>query len=222
MNNIALIGLGKLGSHLSHYLNLKKIDHVVFKRHSDISKLKNFQIVLLCLPDDQLEKFYESNYSDHQTWIHFSGSFYHDKMIGLHPMMSFSSELFDLDFYENLTWMLDQPIDISAHLPLEFMNIHYIQPANKAHYHALCVMAGNIPQLICEQTESELMKLGINEKAIKNYIKTAFDNYLLDRPATGPIVRNDQKTIEQNLKNLPEYSQHIYQAVKDNYNEDYQ
>lgn len=217
---IVIVGMGKLGSHLSHFFTLKNIKHTCFDKSSDLTTLKHYNLILLAIPDDQIETFFFNHKKeDSQTWVHFSGAYYHEEIIGFHPMMSFSSVLYTLDFYQNISWKIDHNFPMEQYLPIAEDKISLINQNNKAYYHALCVMAGNMPHLICQKIHQEFKKLGIKDEDIKNYIKTSFDNYLYDRPATGPIVRNDQKTIEKNMASLNSYHKKIYQAVKDSFHE---
>lgn len=210
----AIIGSGKLGHHLAHFFTLNGNSFTLFKRDSDYKLLKNFDYLLLAINDAEIKKFYDEHQDlHHKKWIHFSGTHYFKDIIGVHPLMSFSDELFDLSFYQKIHWVVDHPVEVEKILPINKFQISNIHEKDKPFYHALCVLSGNIPHLLWESVEKEFMKLNIEKKDFLNYVKITTDNYLQNRAATGPIVRKDQVTIDMNLKSLTKPYQEIYQGV---------
>lgn len=209
-----IIGAGKLASHLTYLLKLKNQAYQTFNRSSDLTQLSNCDVILLAISDDAIKDFYNScpEYHD-KKWIHFSGALYFENIIGLHPMMSFSTDLFEANFYDEIHWVLDHKIEIEKYFPVKMNQVSMITQDKKAFYHALCVLTGNLPHLLWESLEKEYQKLGISKKEIKQYVKVSTDNYLKGLPATGPIVRQDLSTIEKNLANLDIHYQSIYQGI---------
>lgn len=216
----AIIGQGKLARHLAHWFELEEKNFSTFNRNSDFSKLQSADVILLAISDSAIKTFYSSHASLHsKKWIHFSGTLYIEDMLGLHPMMSFSSELFDKNFYNSIKWVLSHDVDVSMDFPVDKNNTLYMNKSNREFYHALCVVAGNIPHLIWSKVETDFLKLGLEQKDIYKYIKVSAENYFQSREVTGPIVRKDETTITKNLRALPEKLREIYKSVIGIYNE---
>lgn len=218
--NYAIIGQGKLASHLNHWLKLEEKNVSTFGREDDYSQLQNSDVLLLAIPDDAIENFYLKNSELHQKkWIHFSGSCHFEKILGIHPMMSFSTELFEVDFYKSLRWVTASHEHVSDLLPISPQKISYLKEEERKLYHALCVVSGNIPHLLWSDIEKRFKDLGIDKKDVQNYIQMAASNYFEDRPVTGPIVRGDSDTISQNLAVLSKSYANIYQSTMEIFNE---
>ena len=128
-------------------------------------------------------------------------------------MVSFSTELFSRDFYNNLRWVTSHNINISEFLPVSQKKCLFLARTERELYHALCVLAGNIPHLIWNKVEQSFLDLGIEQEDIYKYVKVSSENYLQHRAVTGPIVRKDDLTINKNLQVLPADYKEIYKSV---------
>ncbi len=211
----AVIGQGKLASHLCHWLKLENLEFVSMSRNSDFSKLTQVDIILLAVSDSSVETFYNQHPQFHiKRWIHFSGTVDVEGMLNLHPMMSFSSELFEKSFYRNLCWVTTNSVeDFKDLLPITLSQIKELSLSHRRKYHALCVLAGNIPHLIWNDLEPLFQELQIEKEDFHKYVKVSTENFLQQRAPTGPIVRRDFETIETNLASLPIEYQKIYKSV---------
>ncbi len=97
-----------------------------------------------------------------------------------------------------------------------------ISPEQQALYHAQCVMAANMTHLLWINFEHELKKLGFQHRHLELYLERISLNYieLGPRALTGPLVRNDQSTIANNLKALEgDPFHHVYAAFVSAYQE---
>ena len=125
-------------------------------------------------------------------------------MIGIHPMMTFSTQLYDQKAYDQILWMCDHEIET----PFPFLSkFRYMKPTHKKKYHALCVASGNISQILWRESLEEFSTLGVSKEELSFYLQKNLDNFKnLDSSLTGPIVRGDKKTINDNLEALKETS----------------
>ena len=102
----AVIGRGKLASHLCHWLNLEGLEFITHSREDEKEKLSNVDVILLAVSDNSIQTVYNNHSELHgKTWIHFSGAINVTNILKLHPLMSFSSKFFELDFYRSLRWV---------------------------------------------------------------------------------------------------------------------
>lgn len=224
-SKILIIGAGRLVKHLTHWCSLLSIPTITWQRPESLETLNKHlntvKYIWLAISDNSLESFYtehiKNNVNPDQTVVHFSGSFHHTEMISAHPLMTFSSKLYDLDDYQKIYFALTGADDLQTALP-GFKNAFFkLAPEQKELYHALCVVMGNLPQILWSQSQPLLQQLHIPESAISIYLQKSLSNYLeLQSDAiTGPLIRNDQSTIFKNLtaleKNHPKLS-HIYRS----------
>ena len=75
----------------------------------------------------------------------------------------------------------------------------------KAYYHALCVMSGNFTTIIWSKLFKELeSRLNIPKEAAFTYLNSIALNLQINHrdALTGPLIRGDSKTINQNLAAL--------------------
>lgn len=219
----AVIGQGKLASHLCHWLQLEGLKFISLNRESDYSELIHVDTILLAVSDIAIKSLYLNNTKFHnKTWVHFSGAIEVRGIFNLHPMMSFSTELFDIEFYQNLCWVTTNQLDlVEAVMPIKKSKIKYLNSDDKRYYHALCVLAGNIPHLLWNQLETSFQNLNIEKEDLKKYVSVATENFLKDRPVTGPIARGDSETIEKNLLSLSPKYQNVYKSVMELTHEKY-
>ncbi len=86
----------------------------------------------------------------------------------------------------------------------------------KALYHALCVMAGNFPQILWHSLSGRFSdRLGIPPDILEPYLRQSLDNFLADpgRALTGPLARGDRNTVRRNLSALSgDALQDLYRA----------
>lgn len=120
--------------------------------------------------------------------------------------MTFGPELYDLDTYRRIAFVLDAGGSPLHELFPGLPNPSFTIPAGeRAYYHALCVMAGNFSVLLWRKLFDELQqRFGIPATAAYPYLAQMAANLQRD-PAgalTGPLVRRDLETIHANLKAL--------------------
>lgn len=225
MNKFHLvIGAGRTSQHLRHYFNLLNIENFNWIRSESLAELEKrvskSQVIWVCISDSEIQKFVDSHKEllVGKTVFHCSGSLVVEGAIGVHPLMTFpKDQLYELSFYNQIPLIVDQKIvlkEIDERLPNP---IHFVEQKNKALYHALLVVGGNFPQILANNVEKELSKMGIQSAWFRNYFLQSAKNYLAqgELSLTGPLIRNDKITIEANQRSLAGNKlSEVYTALK--------
>ena len=149
--------------------------------------------------------------------MHFSGTAHHAEMVSAHPLMTFSHELYDLATYNKIYFGLTGADTLTEVLPGFNNSYFHLRAEDKPLYHALCVTAGNLPQLLWSQTQPQFADLKVPQDAVKVFLQQSLTNFFAQGPqaVTGPIVRNDKNTIAKNLSALEKVNlklKNIYQS----------
>ena len=206
----AVIGNGRLAKHMLHYFSILKIPYTHWYRNSALA-LKDVVAsathVLLFINDSAIEIFLDEHqplFAD-ATVVHFSGAHCSERAFSAHPFMTFSHDLYTNEMYQTIPFVTEQEGPSFQTLLPGLPNPHYAIPRHqKPYYHALCVMANNFSTILWQKIAKEFVnELHIPKTALLPILQQTFEN--LKNPETvltGPISRNDQKTIENNLKAL--------------------
>jgi len=189
-------------------------------KHNDLNAtLDGVDVVLLLLPDDQIESFIEFNpVLNNKTCVHFSGSLHTSKALGCHPLMTFGAQPYTLEQYQRIPFVHDQNVEFGRLFPLFKNPTHVIEAKDKVLYHALCVMAGNFSQTLWRHIGDELERLQLPKDLMAVFLQQNTLNFIADpaASATGPFVRGDVKTIEKHLAVLQNHPLGgVYQAFYD-------
>ena len=220
---ILLIGSGKLSKHLSHWFNLNSNHSFKFlnwDRHQDPHAIHRYAAVAthiwLAISDSAIIPFYEKYLIGHDAKvIHFSGALHDPRLISAHPLMSFTQELYPDDFYSQIHFALTGTDSLNKALP-GFSNPHFqLKPEMKPLYHALCVTAGNFPQMLWNEVHKIAAAQKIPAEAFDLYIQQITQNFLSpkEKSLTGPIARKDTTTVNKNIEALAGTPlQSIYQS----------
>lgn len=205
-----IVGNGRAAQHFSHYLTLLNIRHNLWHRRSKDSleelSLKASHILLL-LNDDSIQDFYEENSFLHEkVCIHFSGAAYFKNIYGAHPLFTFGSQLYSLETYQSIPFITEDGHPTFNELFPQLKNTHAsIEPLKKALYHSYCVMSGNFTTLLWQNIFKDFEKnLKISPSLMSPYMAQIFSNLMTQSHTalTGPLVRNDTKTIISHLDAL--------------------
>ena len=216
-SSVLLIGGGRLAKHLSHWNNLldRPNDFLHWNRSQNPNLLTELfqksQIVWLAITDSAISSFVDSHPElSKKTVVHFSGSYSDHRLLCAHPLMSFPQEYLSDEVYPLIHFATCGFSNLTEALPGFHNHSFVLTPEAKAYYHALCVIAGNFPQLLWSEVSKEFEKMAIPEKALDLYIEQIARNYvhLKARALTGPLVRKDYSTIEKNISSL-EKSPHL-------------
>ncbi len=220
-----LIGSGRLFRHLEFYFQQKNISLMTWNRSQDLELLQKLvseaSHILLAISDFALEPFinqYLKSYS--KKIVHFSGASNIPRAFSAHPLMSFGPELYELETYEKIHFVITAPAPLAELIPGLKNNFTNISAENKALYHALCVLGGNFPILLWTKMSDGFKELGLPPEAAQIYLEKIVENFNRQgRSAlTGPLVRKDLVTIQANLNALNDDPfQKVYSAFVEAY-----
>ena len=205
-----IVGRGRVATHFSRYLQLESLP--VRQWHRGMSRapervLANVDVVLLAISDDALEPFLaERPELAAKTCVHFSGSRSVRGAQGLHPLMTFGPDPYDLETYRAIPFIFERGgRDFRAVFPA-LKNLSWaLDPPQKALYHAFCVLAGNLPTLLWARAfDAFEQRLGLPRRILAPYLEQALRNTLASGGAalTGPLARGDRDTVARNLEAL--------------------
>jgi predicted short-subunit dehydrogenase-like oxidoreductase (DUF2520 family) len=197
--------------------------------------LKNYQDIadrtLLLITDSAINLFLEQNsFLRTKKTIHFSGATQVPGIENVHPLMSFSQNLFSKEFYPSIPFsvFLDNEFDNENDTPSSWKTekkledilpglrnpFFYIRQKDKALYHAFCVMIGNFSTLLWQigiSKSTEYLNIpstnhSLNKNYFKPYLEKILENFYSQTGSalTGPLARGDISTIKSNIEALPE------------------
>ena len=207
-----IIGYGRLAKHFLHYFSLLNIAYTHWYRTTNDTReleelTKTSDIVMILINDDAVEEFIDSNPAlKKKTLIHCSGTLTTNKAISIHPLMSFGDNLYSIEEYKKIPFILEKGSVTFKEIFPQLENPHYyIKKENKALYHALCVMSGNFTSILWSKFFNEMSsKLNLAPEIAYPYLESICKNLTTNhkKSLTGPLIRQDKKTIEKNLKSL--------------------
>lgn len=202
------VGNGRLSRHLQHYFGLLNLNYRVWTRGGPPLKvaLDGCTHALLLISDDALLDFLHTHPElQNHTVVHFSGSLATDLAWGTHPLMTFSQNLYRLEEYREIHFVVDhQAPEFEKLLPGLPNPHHRLDSDLKARYHAECVLSGNFTAMLWSHFFQVLEdKLGLPRQAALPYLRQVAANLQNEaNPLTGPLVRGDQATVQRNLQAL--------------------
>lgn len=229
-----VIGNGRLAKHLIHYLNLLKLPcfnwHYRNHHYSKLTLSEYIQAILnetgtsqqslriiLAIKDSAINQFIKDNLYNVNNLYHCSGALETEHAIRIHPLMTFSNDYYNLDFYQSIPLITCSDKDVEQLLPDLPNKIYKINREHVGLYHALCVIAGNFSQILWQTTNNELeKKLELPKDILENYLRQATENFIRspDTCLTGPLARNDNETINKNLSALELHNKYLHTIYK--------
>lgn len=227
-----IIGNGRVARHFCYYFDQLDLCYKTWARatHSAAelaTALAKASHVIVAISDSAIEDFIKSTLlpqCDSQILLHCSGALLSEHAIGVHPLQTFSHDLYPLDYYQAVPFIIDNSAMTFAELLPGLNNPHsYIKPEDKPYYHALCVIANNFTTLIWQKCFTSMQeKLAISPELLKPILAKTFENIAKDphTALTGPIARQDSVTLERNLLALVENNDNyktIFQAFINTY-----
>ena len=220
MHHYAILGNGRLARHMRHYFSLLNLPCSAWSRDAapgwnshdlpDGAKRLRATVepasrILLLVSDTAIPALLRHYpFLRRRTLIHCSGALSLPGVAGAHPLMTFGRELYTLERYREIPFMVDSGENFGRLFP-GLQNPHFsIRRDDKASYHALCVMAGNFAQLLWQAAGSGFGRLGLPAESLNPYLRQSLQNFLddPDQALTGPLSRGDRYTIERNLAAL--------------------
>ncbi len=206
-----VVGNGRLATHLTHYLGLLNIPFKQYTRQSPqpfTTFLQGCSHVLVLIRDKEIVTFLEHHKphaTETVTWVHCSGALQTDLAECAHPLASFSDHLFEDAFYKTIPFKIEQGGRSLREILPGFPNPAFqLDQSATEKYHAMCVLAGNFSTILWLSFEKYLAEeLQVPKTFMLPYLHSVTNNLAqATNPLTGPLVRNDQETIQRNLRAL--------------------
>lgn len=200
-----------MANHLKHYLSMENIPYYSWSRSEDscapYSKLKDCQYIIILISDDKIVDFLQKNPDLKKLkLVHFSGSLTTKAASGIHPLMTFSDQLYSLDEYRNIPFIGEKGKTTLKDVIPGLKNPYYeISPDLKSSYHALCVISGNFTNILWHKTMKDFEdKLSLPKEILSAYLNRTMLNIRSNpfESLTGPLKRGDKLTMKRNIKAL--------------------
>lgn len=206
----AVIGSGKVARHLKSYLSYLNLPFSSWSRRdgSDLSlAVSRASHVLLAVSDPAIGEV-AAHIPAGKTLIHFSGGARIDGVFAAHPLMTFGSELQNLDWYRAIPFVVDKDVDFTQILPgLPNMSFE-VAPGQRPLYHALCSLAGNSTFLLWQKIAVRFRdELKLPAELLAPFLSQVVVNALKPEArgmATGPVARGDWAAVRSHLDALNE------------------
>jgi predicted short-subunit dehydrogenase-like oxidoreductase (DUF2520 family) len=222
-----ILGDGRLASHLLCYFSYLNLNYVQWSRKRNLAEdlaeiVKSCTHIIFLLKDDAIIDYVKLPIWGERMLIHCSGALVIEGCISAHPLMTFGLELYDLEDYKAIPFVIDmKSVEFSELLP-GLPNSHFrLREEFKPLYHALCVCGGNFMTILWQLVFSESAKsLGLSHEVFFPFIDRVVKNLKAnpETALTGPFVREDFSTIEKNLEALKGTQlEEVYQVFKDLY-----
>ncbi|MDC7221343.1 MAG: DUF2520 domain-containing protein [Spirochaetales bacterium] len=223
-----IVGSGRLASHLREYFHLSRIPSVNWNRKQDNSppaaKLAACDVIILAVSDGAIEEMARHFKDSGKRVVHLSGANSFDGVSGCHPLMTFPEELFSLEKYRQIPFVLDEDCPEWSDLFPQWPNPHYrIKKELKSLYHSWCVMGGNFTTLLWHKANSVFSdELNLPSEILVPYLRQTTSACLSPgkEGLSGPLVRNDRNTMERNKAALGKTWAGIYEAFEKAYYSD--
>jgi len=206
----AIIGNGRVATHMLHYFKMLGIPHTHWHRkstHSIKDVVAPATHVLLLVSDSAIDAVATENadlFSGKKV-VHFSGAHNSPHVFSAHPLMTFCHELYAAEVYPTIPFVVTHEEPEFATLLPGLLNAHYIIHASeKPYYHALAVMGCNFSTILWEKMIFELSnRYHIPKQAVMPIMRQTFANLeKSSEPLAGPLSRKDTRTIADNLEAL--------------------
>ncbi len=195
-----------------------------------IDLINDCDTLFLTVNDDALKEVVEELYklnTNNKILLHTSGSISSDIFkelkeknycYSLHPIYAFNDKYNSYKNISNIYFTIEGPMDKIDLIKELFSNqVYMIQKEDKVLYHTACVMLSNLVCALTYSAESILKNIGIGDlKIFKPLIINNINNILevgSVNALTGPIIRNDIKTVESHLKSIPKEFVDLYKTL---------
>jgi len=215
-----LVGNGRLSRHLQHYFDLESIPWRRWDRTLPMpveGTVRDSRAVLLLISDDAIEGFLAQHARPADPpWIHCSGSVVTPLATGVHPLMTFGDELYDIDTYRRIPFVCDRGAEPFPVLFPDLVNPYFsMESEARPLYHAVCSMAGNFTTLLWSKAFEDFEEdLGLPREVLYPYLDRVSANLKSSSsPLTGPLLRGDRRTVEHHVAALQGHPyRHVYRA----------
>ncbi len=213
-----IVGNGRVARHLGHYLDLNGLEIRRWSRTAPADPddspahrirveeaLESCPVVLVLIRDDAIEPFLASVDLSGRTLIHASGSLRTPLATSMHPLYTFGPELYPADVYPRIPFVCDDDGPDFASVFPELENPNWrIAPGDRPRYHAACVLGGNFTTLLWAHAMEIFREVGLPAEVALPFLEQTCANVAEhgSEALTGPLVRGDRRTIQENLAAL--------------------
>lgn len=206
----AIIGNGRVAKHLAYYFQLLQIPYQQWHRQLTAAlsaSIAEATHVLILIKDAEIDPFIDANKElQAKILIHCSGALQSQYAYSCHPLMTFSTERYELKQYQQIAFILGETAPDFNDLFPQLSNPWCKIPEKKrAFYHALCVMANNFTTILWQKFFNDLQQQFNIPKAVAlPFLQQTLHNLQQDHQhcLSGPLARNDMSTINNNQQAL--------------------
>jgi len=216
MANYVIFGNGRVGVNMASYL--EHLGHTVslISRMQGVDNpsecemlVQNADIIVAAIPDSKLQNWWNEWRAvvGVKTAIHFSGAVTIDGVYGFHPLYSFPKSVLPIETMQGIAFAcpLGGP-SFGDVFPIAPNPNFEIADCDRARYHALAVLSGNLVGYIWNETAKEFAEFSDmpSEILLENYLTSIVERFAENPTAsiTGPIARHDEVTVKENLSAL--------------------
>jgi predicted short-subunit dehydrogenase-like oxidoreductase (DUF2520 family) len=220
--NISILGTGRAGT--SFDLALRAAGHnVQLLHHGETGRLAAPDLVLLCVPDDEIAVVAQQIAPDpHVVIAHVAGSRSleilapHARVASMHPLAALSSGEVGARRLRGATYCVagdDLVREVVASLDGRVITL---DDAQRTLYHATASVAANHLVALLGQVERLAKEAGLTLEDFLPLAQQSLDDVVAMGPAlalTGAASRGDMSTIDAHLAALPESERSTYVAM---------
>src|SRR5581483_11839693 len=107
-----IIGNGRVARHFLYYFSRLNFNVSQWSRTESLNsltiKIAEASHILFLINDSAIESFISKHVQNtHHLRIHFSGSLITGQAYGVHPLMTFGEQLYSLEEYKNINFVID-------------------------------------------------------------------------------------------------------------------
>lgn len=231
IKSYALLGSGRVARHFQFYLRSLNLPVTTWSRNgdpafnsfADLSSAERLQKtigesshILLAVRDDALADLSSQCKSPGKTLVHFSGAVNIEGVAAAHPLMTFGSQLEELDWYRKIPFVLNEGDEFENILPGLPNKSWHVAPEQRALYHALCSLAGNATYLLWSNIGDEFEKtLRLPRQLLSPFLHQVVTNLGQPGGFTGPVARGDWQTVGKHLRALDLTPPALQKAYRD-------
>lgn len=216
MTGYVIFGCGRVGSNMAGYLKhfghgVRVISHDEANNDqaSCAEAIAEANIIAAAIPDDKLPAW-SDEWRDEiggKIAVHFSGAVSIDGVYGFHPLYSFPASPLSIEAMKDIAFACPLNGPRFAEIFPKAPNPHFeIADKDRARYHALAVLSGNLASFVWNETAKEIAAYSgmAPEKIMASYLGSILDGFIKNPASslTGPIARHDKTTVERNLASL--------------------
>ena len=215
MTSYVIFGTGRVGPNIAALVeNLGHSAQLVTRAQSaDMvfceTAISKADIVAGAVPDDALASWRDrfKSVTGNRPMIHFSGASVIDGLHGYHPLYSFPKNVLRAEQLRSIAFACPKDAPALTEIFPKALNPTFqLHDSDRARYHALAVLSGNLPAYLWNQVSSALSEYAnmAPDVIMRSYLESILERFLEspENSLTGPLARKDAKTVHSNLNAL--------------------